>query len=362
MNVVSQYFRDLARESVHGWNKFWFTPTDAATLSLIRVLAGTMLFYTHAVWTLRLEDFFGAKNSWISPQAAATFQGEGYTWSIFWWIDSPAVLWTVHIAALVVFAMLALGLASRVVSVLAYLLTVAYVNRVPGALFGLDQINALLAMYLMVGPSGARYSLDRWLARRRAGGVAPEPAASISANIAIRLIQLHMCVIYFFAGTSKLMGPTWWDGTALWGAFANLEYQSLDMLWLVHYPILINIMTQVSLLWELSYCALIWPRLTRPIMLTLAVPLHLGIAICMGMVTFGLVMLFGNLAFVSPHLVRLVLERRYRRDGDSSNADSSAEKPSAAKSRAGESPRAAAKPTHAKRRDQGGTRASTAPR
>ena len=35
-------------------------------------------------------------------------------------------------------------------------------------------------------------------------------------------------------------------------------------------------------------------------MLLLAMPLHLGIAVCLGMITFGLVMLIGNLAsFVS---------------------------------------------------------------
>jgi hypothetical protein len=39
-------------------------------------------------------------------------------------------------------------------------------------------------------------------------------------------------------------------------------------------------------------------------MLLLAVPLHMGIAICLGMVTFGLIMLVGNLAFVPPSLVR----------------------------------------------------------
>lgn len=361
MNLVANYFRELGRETVRGWNYFWFNPTDPATLCLIRILAGTMLLYTHAVWTLGLNDFFGP-HSWISPQAAATFHREGYAWSFFWWIESPTLLWTVHLVGLAIFAMFALGLYSRVVAVLSYLLTVAYVNRVPGALFGLDQINALLAMYLMIGPSGARYSLDRWLARRRAGGQLPEVAPSISANISIRLIQLHMCVIYFFAGISKLMGPSWWEGTALWGAFANLEYQSLDMLWLVHYPILINILTQVSLLWELTYWALVWPRWTRPIVIALAVPLHLGIAICMGMVTFGLVMLFGNMAFISPRLVRLLMERDYRLHEDDNDEDSSAERTRGDRGRAGEAPRTAAKPSHAKRRDQGGARASAGPR
>jgi hypothetical protein len=210
---------------------------------------------------------------------------------------------------LVVFALLMLGVYTRIVSVLAYLITVAYVNRAPGSLFGLDQINGLLAMYLMIGPSGARYSLDRWFARR-AGLAMPEVAPSISANIAIRLIQLHMCVIYFFAGISKLQGPSWWNGSALWGAVGNLEYQSLDMTWLARWPLLVAAMTHTTILWELTYPALVWPRLTRPLMIFMAVPLHVGIGLFLGMPTFGFIMLVGNLAFVSPWLVRLLIERK----------------------------------------------------
>ena len=55
---------------------------------------------------------------------------------------------------------------------------------------------------------------------------------------------------------------------------------------------------------------LVWPRLTRPIVLALAVPVHLGIALCMGMITFGLVMLIGCLSFVPPWLVRHCIEQR----------------------------------------------------
>ena len=139
------------------------------------------------------------------------------------------------------------------------------------------------------------------------GGEGRRP--SISANIAIRLIQLHLCIIYLFAGVSKLQGPAWWNGTALWNAVANLEYQSIDMTWLAGWPILINVLTHVTIVWEVSYAALIWPRLTRPLMLLLAIPLHLGIALCLGMTTFGLAMLIANLSFVPPEHVRAILGR-----------------------------------------------------
>jgi hypothetical protein len=307
MNLVRDYLRELFRAATDGWNRFWFAPADPATLSLIRILAGAMLFYTHLVWTLGLEAFFG-QHSWISPaaaqQALAQAGSRNYAWSYFWLTNSPAALWAVHIAALVVFAMLMLGLASRIVSVLAYLAAVSYVNRVPGALFGLDQINCMLAMYLMIGPSGAAYSLDRWIASRRAGRALPAATASVGANLAIRLIQIHMCVIYFFAGLGKLHGESWWYGDALWGAVANLEYQSLDVTWLAGWPLTVAVLTQITVYWELFFCVLVWPRILRPLILALAIPLHLGIAFLMGMITFGLVMLIGCLSFVPPSLVR----------------------------------------------------------
>ena len=296
----------LGRGIVAGWDSFWFTPADPATLCLIRLLAGAMLFYTHAVWTLDLDAFFGA-DSWVSALGVTRLKPDSYTWSYLWLINSRTMLWTVHIAALIVFALLTVGLFTRVVSVLALIATLAYVHRTPGALFGLDQINVLLATYLAIGPSGATLSLDRWLAMRRGGAAAAPPQPSVMANIAIRLIQLHMCIIYLFAGTSKLTGLSWWNGTAMWLSVANLEYQSLDMTWLARWPKLVNLMTHVTVFWEIYYCALIWPRRLRPLMLLLAVPMHLGIAVCLGMITFGLVMLIGNVAFIPPEFVRRML-------------------------------------------------------
>jgi hypothetical protein len=201
--------------------------------------------------------------------------------------------------------MLALGLYTRVTSILAFIVTLSYCHRLEGALFGLDQINALIATYLMLGNSGAVYSLDRWLALRR-GRAAPLGPA-VSSNIAIRLMQTHMCVIYLFGGIGKARGELWWDGSALWYAFATLEYQSLDMTWTVHLPWVVALLTHVTLFWELSYAFLVWPRLTRPVMLVLAVMVHFGIGLCMGMWTFGLAMIIGNLAFVYPQYVEATI-------------------------------------------------------
>jgi hypothetical protein len=312
--------RNYARDVWAAWDQFWFTPANPATLSAIRVLAGAMLLYTHLIWTLDLEAFFG-QHGWLPTrlsQELEAFIGGGQAlprwgnWSYFNQIDSPALLWSVHIAALIVFFLLMIGLFSRVMSVLAFVAAISYSNRItPGAYFGLDTINTMLAMYLVVGPCGARYSVDRlWRLRR---GAAERTAPRISANVAIRLIQLHMCVIYLFSGIGKIRGPAWWEGVAAWYSFANLEYQTWDMTWLADHPYIVNFMTQLTVFWELSYCALIWPRLTRPWMLLLAVVMHAGIIFALGMPTFGLVMLIGNLAFVSPTTVQRFFDPIARR-------------------------------------------------
>jgi hypothetical protein len=293
-SAMGQWFAAVAA----AWNRFWFTPIPPHTLAVVRILTGAMLFYTHLVWSIDFEAFF-SQRGWM-----ANVQASDYILSHFHYIQDMRILWALHIAALAVFAMMTAGLFTRVATVLAFVLTTSYINQATLALFGLDHINIMLVMYLMLAPTGNAYSLDAWLWRRRGK---PEP--SVATNIATRLIQLHMCVIYFFAGISKLAGSTWWNGYAMWQSLANLEYQSLDMTWMADWPRTVAALTHLTVLWEVTYFALVWPRLSRPVVLILAVLLHLGIALFMGMMTFGLIMIVANIAFISPTLTRNVLGR-----------------------------------------------------
>lgn len=306
MNSLRPAGTNWCSEVVTGWNRFWFTPSAPHTLALMRILAGAMLLYTHLVWAKDLIAFLGPK-SWI-PRAASIELHQGtFAWSHLWLIDSPGLLWAQHVVVLIVMAMFMVGLFTRVTSVLACLLTISYCHRLEGALFGLDQVNAMLAMYLMIGPCGAVYSVDRWIAKRKAGGQLPRPPATTSCSVATRLIQIHMCIIYLFGGISKMRGEMWWDGTAVWYAVSNLEYQSIDMTWLVRYPWLIALLSHITVFWETFYCFLVWPRATRPITLAVAVCVHGGIALFLGMITFGTAMIIGNMAFLPPSWVEIAL-------------------------------------------------------
>ena len=305
------------------WNGFWFSLRDSFTLAVMRILVGSIVFYTHLVWTLELSTFLGHDGLLPSEYRHVLF-GNAFGWSHLDWIPSSALM-IVHILGLIVVLMFTLGLLTRWTAILTALLVISYANRGTGALFGLDQINAFLCMYLAIGNPGACLSLDSIRRRTIAGKVADTTARNESVgqgravvnrispdtvnqqiwnNIATRLIQVHMCVVYLFAAIGKLQGESWFTGEAIWRALASHEYQTIDMTWLADHMWLVAMITLVALAWELAYPALIWPRLSRPLMLVLAILIHLGIGLCMGMLTFGLIMIVGNLAFVEPVALR----------------------------------------------------------
>lgn len=311
VRYVCEYAAELVQRVADSWSNFWFTPTDPTILGVIRLLTGLMLVYTHAVWGLGLQAFFGP-DGWMGEAAMRSLQSGQFVFSYLWYVP-PDWLAVAHGAAMVVLVLFTLGVFTRITSALSFLILINYAHRTPAALFGLDQINALLTLYLVMGPSGSGFSVDRLFARYRiarqtlssdpAAELDLTPATSVAATISLRLIQVHICVIYFFAGMSKLLGEAWWDGTAIWRVAASYEYQSADLSWLAHAPLLVNLLTHLAAYWELSYCVLIWPRLTRPLVIAGAVLMHLGIGLFMGMMTFGLIMLVGNLSFASPNLV-----------------------------------------------------------
>lgn len=317
--MIGRYFRGLFHATADAWNRFWFLSADPASLAVIRISIGLLFVYSHAIWALNSDSFFGA-DAWLNVDAVSAIQADGYLISVLWWADgSPTMLAIVHGVALVNALLLTFGLWSRVAAPVAFLLTASFANRNPAALYGFDQVLGFATLYLCVNPGNGWLSVDRWREFKRREKYAGSHAVreseivvsrpSVSANIATRLIQLHLCLIYLVAGLAKLKGAAWWSGVAFWGAIGNLEYQTLDMTWLVEWPMIVSLLTMSALAWEISYVALVWNRWTRPLVLAFAVMVHAGIAVCFGMMTFGLAMIVSNVAFVSPGVIRSLFER-----------------------------------------------------
>ncbi len=296
--VASAWLRDCA----DAWNRFWFTPADPLPLAIIRFSTGLLLAWSMAVWLLDADAFFGT-GGWQAPENVWRSNDQPWQWSWYFAAGSPTGIRVLCWITLVAAVLLTIGLATPVAAIVSLAGLVSAVNRAPLNVFGLDDTLGLLLVPLVIGPAGAAMSLDAMLLGRG------RPTASVRAGIALRLLQVQLCVVYFFSGCGKLLGASWWEGTALWGAAANVQYRTLDITWLAWHPLVTNALTLTTLWWEVTYPALVWPRLTRPPVLAMAVLVHLGIGLAMGMMEFGLAMIVANLAFVSPATVRALLRR-----------------------------------------------------
>lgn len=315
--VVKTATREWLADAIDGWDRFWFTPRLPHALGLIRIATGLMLLYSQFVIALRLSDFLGdqawVNNATIAALHRGDFGPPDAARSYLWQLSSPSAIWLSHIVTMAASTCLAAGFLTRFTAPLAWFLQLMLVHRLTGTLFGLDQITTMLAMYLMFAPSGSVFSVDSYWRRKMLATrsttdfklwLLPAATPSVAANIATRLAQLHLCVIYLFGGLWKARGTTWWDGTALWFAAANAQYQSLDLTWIGRFPVVFSALTHLTVFWEVFYCALVWPRHTRPLILAMAVAVHGGIALFLGMITFGTMMIVANAIFISPDWVR----------------------------------------------------------
>ncbi len=340
---VGHYCKDLARGTVTGWNRFWFGPRDPTGIACIRILVGLTLLWVHGTTCLYVLDYIGP-DGWLDMRAiermrdnfrsvpAPRYFGETEylnewfgTWSIYYHIQNPTwimVTYAIFLAAIVCFT---LGLFSRVAAVMVWAGHLSYVQRAWTIFYGLDTMLAIALLYLMIAPSGATLSLDRLFSRYRAGRRAaregrpiaePELQPSILANLATRLFQVHLCVIYACAGLAKLRGETWWNGYAIYIAIMTPELNPHDMGWMVSrdpaydwvWQLISSTGIVLTLFTEIGFPFLVWNTKMRPFMLFMAMGMHFHIGIFMGLGTFQMTMIAMLLAFVSPATLRWIVE------------------------------------------------------
>jgi predicted DCC family thiol-disulfide oxidoreductase YuxK len=299
------------------WDRFVFTPADPTALGVLRFGTGLLAFWSLFIYGLDLQSYLGT-TSWSNPSAIRKIMQGSPLWS-FWPLVPDQWLRVVWFACLLILGAFTVGFRSRTTAILSWVIVVSTLRQTPVSIYGFDQLVSTLLLYLAVtGASGQAVSLDRYLARlkrnkaevarRSPDGLwkAPSglPSPTIAANIALRLIQCHLSVVYGMAGLAKFQGRSWWTGDAFWGTVAAGEFRLFDLTWLATYPLLINLLTHMGLALEVCYPVFIWNRSIRPLLLAAAVAMHTGISLTLGLFEFSLIMIVANFAFVPGDWLR----------------------------------------------------------
>jgi hypothetical protein len=294
---------DRRPAAVRAWDRFFFTPADPTPLGVVRIAVGLLLLWDFAWLGSDLFAWVGPKG-WADPAMVRESLRPG-AWSLWLMVPEGGIV-PLYVVGLASAILLTLGLGSRWVAPIAWAFVTSTNRRAPVMLFGFDQIVATWTFYLAItGASGQALSLDRQLARRR-GRTEGGPPPTVSANLPLRLIQLHLCLIYASAGLAKLQGVPWWDGSAIGMLLGNSEFRTFDLTFLADYPDLLALATHATVFLEIAYAVLVWFRGWRPWILLAALGMHAGIALGMGLTEFSLAMLAGNLAFVPAGWLRAI--------------------------------------------------------
>jgi Vitamin K-dependent gamma-carboxylase len=200
---------------------------------------------------------------------------------------------------------LTLGLLTRASAIVALLTQLILLNSVHFYQYGADAFTTILLFYCVVFPVGKVLSLDNRIFRKN------KNVTIDTATICLRVLQVHLCVVYFIGGLDKVLGFNWRNGEAFWRAVTSHNLLNIvDLSGLKNTPFFL-LGGWATILIELLYPVCIHIQRIRKLWLGLTIGMHLGIILLLGLSFFGTLMILFNLAaFYVPYLKRQVAPKK----------------------------------------------------
>jgi hypothetical protein len=230
---------------------------------------------------LSLESPFVPRLGWLIALGAHVGLGEETVLSAAW------------ICLLAAGCGLLAGLFCRCSAILAWFLHLCAAKSGAFVSYGVDNFMTIGLFYLMLSPLPDRYSLDWRLRKSR-------PKDPQVLGFWRRVLQLHLCVIYFFSGLTKCLGSGWWNGANIWRALTRPPFNIIPPEILVSWKYFLPVLGISICLIETGYPVFIWLKKTRVIWLICVLGMHIAIGLTMGMYLFALIMIILNAAAFGP--------------------------------------------------------------
>ncbi len=269
-------------------------------LAIMRIMFGFVLLTWTLTMALDVDDLLGSDA--IVPNQFAT-QGR---WRYFD-LDTTEAIWVALVVLIVASLALIIGWRPTIWFAVTFVVLVAVQRRNPVILNSGDLLLRDFAVLLALSPTGAALSVDRW----RRHGRAALRTAPLVAPWGLRLLQLQLMVVYFFAFWSK-SGDLWREGTAVSTVFRIGDLARFESpAWLVSNIVIIAVFTWGALAIELSLAMLLWVKRLRPVLIVLGIALHLFIDLFIIVGFFGPLMVTGLMAFPDADRIDRLVGRRW---------------------------------------------------
>jgi hypothetical protein len=211
-------------------------------------------------------------------------------------VGGRRVLSFVWLSLLVAGVFLLVGFLSRSAAIAAWFLHLAVMKSGDLVSYGVDNFTTIGLFYLMLSPLPDRFSVDaRW-------------RKTLSQDRQLlgfwrRVVQTHLCFIYFFGGIAKTTGIGWWNGENVWRSLIRPPFNVIDPDTLVHWKFVFPFLGISVLALETAYPIFVWNRQLRRPWLIAILLMHIGIGVAMGMYLFASVMILFNVAAFGPGIL-----------------------------------------------------------
>ena len=190
-------------------------------------------------------------------------------------------------------ACLILGIFCRSAAIIAWFLYLCVVKSGNLLAYGVDSFTTTGLFYLMLAPFPDRYALDRKLRK------SPMRDRRLHGFFR-RVLQLHLCVIYFFSGLTKCLGTGWWNGENMWRALTRPPFNVVPVHIVISWQALLPFVGIAVWTLEMGYPFFIWSKKTRLVWLMAILAMHVAIGLTMGLYLFSLILIVLNSAAWGP--------------------------------------------------------------
>lgn len=235
---------------------------------------------------LATNSAFAPRLGWLTTAGSRLGLSEEQVLSLAWWL------------LLVAGVLLLLGLFCRTAAIAAWFLHLCAVGSAELFLYGVDNFTTIGLFYLMIAPLPDKYTIDARFRNVRA-------TDARLLGLHRRVLQLHLCLAYFFSGVTKALGLGWWNGTSIWRALTRPPFNVIPPDLLVSWRYFFPVAGITVCLLELCYPVFIWPSRTRFPWLACIVGMHVAIGIGMGMYLFSFIMIVLNISAFGAEFVRI---------------------------------------------------------
>ncbi len=226
---------NLVQKFLQKGRTFFERPISPAPLGFFRIAIAAFVLLQAALWYQDWLAFFGP-DAWVQWEISRAMSPKMtihisllYRWAVSSGISAEGFVMDFFWVYVVCAAGLLAGYYTRVWAILTWFCHYVLMCSIDVYAYGVDIFLQIALFYVMVMPVRSAFSLDVLLR-----GISTAP--SWKATMSIRVLQIHMCLIYISAGSEKMLARGWWDGNVLWRALVQPDFKQYNFTWLAHYP------------------------------------------------------------------------------------------------------------------------------